>query len=177
MRSVLLTAASLLATSVLGLALFAGNAHAEEVRSVFFVSKSSNRNQVHYGVRLDSQCAPAGRAPVFAWWKMREEGPGVTQRLSSREQPIYGLGPQRVARRADGGTVTFELRSLEGRTIHLESRREGERCEVRAVSEIGGARALLHRAHAVTAFLGVRYVDIHGVRLADGRRIIERYDP
>ncbi|HTB75350.1 MAG TPA: hypothetical protein VK762_19000, partial [Polyangiaceae bacterium] len=35
------------------------------VRSVFFVAKSENRNEVHYGIALDPACGPVGASPVF----------------------------------------------------------------------------------------------------------------
>ena len=50
--------------------------------SVFFVAKSENRNEVHYGFALDAACSPAGPAPVFAYWRMRERGPLARSRCS-----------------------------------------------------------------------------------------------
>ena len=69
------------------------------VRSVFFVAKSENHNEVHYGIALDATCTPAGPAPVFAYWRMRERGPLATEPLLSREVAAYGVGdPQKVER-------------------------------------------------------------------------------
>ena len=44
-----------------------------DVQSVFHVSKSQNRNQVHYALRLDQQCRPVGKAPVYGYWKKLEK--------------------------------------------------------------------------------------------------------
>jgi hypothetical protein len=45
------------------------------VQSIFFIAKSENKNQVHYGIRLDEACSPAGDSPMFAYWRMLERGP------------------------------------------------------------------------------------------------------
>lgn len=148
------------------------------VPSVFHVSKSENQNQVHYGLRVDEQCTPTGDAPVFARWRMLEEGPRATEPLLDRERKLYGLAAgQRVVPRRDGGDVILQLRSLQDRRIRIESRRAARGCDVRAVTTIGGAPSELHRAHVKLRFLGVSHVRIEGERLADGAKVVERYDP
>jgi hypothetical protein len=148
------------------------------VTELFFVSKSSNRNEVHYGIRLDEQCRPIGEAPVVAWWEMRENGAGETESLLDREQRVYGIARrQEVRRTADGGRVTIRLRALERRTIRIDAWRDGARCRARALTDIGGFWSELRRAHAIVRLLSIARVDIHGLRLEDRSPVVERYRP
>ena len=101
-----------------------------DVGSVFFVAKSENRNQVHYGIHVDASCAPVGAAPVFAYWRMIEHGPLATEPLLSREIPAYGLAEQRILDRGDAaGRVTVRLRALEDRAIEITTASRGGVCE------------------------------------------------
>ena len=76
--------------------------------SVFFITKSENANQVHYGVHLDSQCNIAGAQPVYAYWRMREGG-GTPQveGLLRREQSSNGISSQAVT----GNAIRITLRA------------------------------------------------------------------
>src|SRR5580692_8073537 len=65
-----------------------------ESAPLFFVSKSENKNQVSYAVRLDAECRPTGAAPVFAYWRMLERSPVVVEPLLALEEMAYGVGPQ-----------------------------------------------------------------------------------
>lgn len=157
-------------------------------RERLFVAKSENRNQVHYGVRLDETCAPTGRSPVFAYWRMLERGPLATEPLLSLEQPAYGVAGQRVlARGASGGQVEVQLNALRARTILVASSprgqseqagQPGERCAAAATTTIGGAPAALTSVYAKLGWpFGVAYLTLSGRTLADGRAIRERIVP
>ncbi len=147
--------------------------------SVFFVAKSENRNQVHYGVRLDASCAPAGGAPVFVYWRMLEHGPGATEPLLSQEEPAYGLADQRVVERSEaGGRVLLRLRALPGRAIALETSGRDGVCRAVATMVIGGGQASLASVYAQLKWpFGVDYLALRGRRLADGRAVEERVTP
>src|SRR3954471_2332361 len=85
-------------------------AWASELPSAFFISKSENRNQVHYAVAVDASCAPAGDTPVHPYWRLLEEGPALTSPLLEREQQVYGIASQRVTQRtASGGSIALTL--------------------------------------------------------------------
>jgi len=62
------------------------------VSSAFFIAKSENRNQVHYGVHVDAACSPVGAEP-----EMTQEG------VSDRDRPpvVADNGPvgERVGQR------------------------------------------------------------------------------
>jgi uncharacterized protein DUF4833 len=150
-----------------------------DVGSVFFVAKSENRNQVHYGIHLDEACAPVGTAPVFAYWRMLEQGPLATEPLLRREVDAYGFAGQGVAERgAEGGRVKLALRALPGRPITVQSAAREGKCEATATTTIGGAPASLRRVFVQLRWpFGVDHLEIAGRALADGRWVEERTAP
>ncbi len=148
-----------------------------DVESVFFISKSENRNQVHYGIHLDERCRPAGDDPVVAYWREWERGQNVRSSLLAMEERAYGLSPRQVVRAHDeGGSVQIALRALPERPIQIRIRAEGGRCRASAHSLIDGRRAVLVRAHVELAFLGVGHIEIYGQR-RDGTEVAERVEP
>jgi hypothetical protein len=155
-----------------------GQQRSRDVASVFFVAKSENRNQVHYGVHLDEGCAPTTRAPVFAYWRMLERGPLATEPLLALEVRAYGVGEQRVlGREQGGGRVAVALRALPARTIVVVSQAQGEACRADATTTIGGAPAALTSVYAKLGWpFGVAYLLLSG-RGPDGREVRERVVP
>ena len=147
-----------------------------DVASVFLVAKSENKNQVHYGVHLDATCGPVGSVPVFAYWRMLEQGPLATEPLLRREVDAYGFAEQRVVERGpDGGRVTLRLHALPGRPIAIQTRSRGGTCEATATTVIGGTPASLHRVYAQLRWpFGVDHLVLSGSSLADGRALEER---
>jgi hypothetical protein len=156
-----------------------GQGRIRDVASVFFVAKSENRNQVHYGVHLDETCSPAGRAPVFAYWRMFEHGPLATEGLLPLEVPAYGVGEQRVLSHGPtGGQVAVSLRALPARTIVIASRSQGDACVAGATTTIGGAPATLASVYAQLSWpFGVAYLTLAGRGLSDGREVREQVVP
>jgi hypothetical protein len=149
---------------------------ARDVPTVFLVAKSENKNQVHYGVHLDAACGPVGSVPVFAYWRMLEQGPLATEPLLRREVDAYGFAEQRVVERgADGGRVTLRLHALPGRPIAIQTRSRGGACEATATMVIGGTPASLHSVYAQLRWpFGVDHLVLSGRSLADGKAVEER---
>jgi hypothetical protein len=154
-------------------------ARGRDVAAVFFIAKSENRNQVHYGVHLDAACAPAGPAPVFAYWRMLEKGPFATEPLLAHETRAYGVADQHVSvRAASGGRVSMTLHALPARSIEVASARAGETCTASATTQIGGTPALLTSVYAKLAWpFGVDYLLLSGRSLANGGPVQERLRP
>jgi hypothetical protein len=149
------------------------------VSSAFFIAKSENRNQVHYGVHVDPGCSPSGETPVFAYWRMLEQGPAATEPLLSREVPAYGLADQRVVERGPGGgRATVRLRALGNRTIEVVTRERGGVCTATATTTIGGQPAALSSVYAQLKWpWGVDYLMLSGTALSDGHPVRERLVP
>jgi hypothetical protein len=164
------------------MSLFAARAAGDggrEVASVFFVSKSENKNQVHYAVRLDDRCAPAGSAPVTPYWRMLERDATATEPLLSREVPAYGIAEQTVVSRGErGGVVRLVLKALPSRPILVTTFARGDECVATASLAIAGVPATLTDIHAQLRWpFGVAYLQVSGRALSDGRAVSERIVP
>jgi hypothetical protein len=147
---------------------------ARSIRSLFFIAKSENKNQVHYGIRLDEACAPAGEAPVFAYWRMLERGPFEIEPLLPREVPAYGFVQSRVLRDRPGGRVMVTLNALPKRPITIDSAPGGLACTATAMVTIGGALASLTSVFVQLRWpVGVEFIMLWG-RSADGVVVRER---
>ena len=137
-------------------------------QSVFFVGKSENRNQVHYGIRLGPGCKPSGGRPVYAYWKMNEHG-GALESLLAIEERAYGIAAeQQIALTPDGTRVRVNLNAVPGRAIDVVvSHRDGV-CRASARTDIAGAPARLDNIYVRLRWpLGVDYILLTGTRSSD----------
>ncbi len=142
----------------------------DEIPSAFFVSKTQNRNQVHYAVKVDGACRPVNPTPVRPYWRMLEKGSQATEPLLDREQPAFGIDRQAV----DGATVRVVLRALPSRPVLIQTWRSPEgRCVSLATTTIAGVRARLYNVHVVLRMFGVDYLLMTGYR-DDGSVVRER---
>jgi hypothetical protein len=151
--------------------------HGTDLSSVFFIAKSENKNEVHYGIHVGPDCTPAGAAPLFAYWLMLEKGPGVTEPLLSRELPAYGFASQRLSpsRGANGGSVTVTLRALPDRPIVVSTWSVGGSCAASSEAEIAGTPSLLTRVFVRLRWpFGVESLTLDGYATADRRPVRER---
>jgi hypothetical protein len=145
-----------------------------DVRSVFRIEKSENRNQVHYGVHLSESCVPLTDAPVYVYWRELERGPNVFLPLLAIEHTVYGIDSQRVsARVVTAGRVSIRVRALPTREVAIESYRDELRtCQARAVTQIDGEKAILDSVFAQIGMLSVESIRLNG-RTIDGRQVRE----
>jgi len=142
------------------------------IPSALFVSKSENKNQVHYGVRVDERCSFTSSSPVFPYWKMLERGPDATEPLLAREESAYGIASQRVS----GDTVTVTLHALRSRPITIRVARTDSGCVASAETTIDGQTARLFNVHVALGFLHVDHLVITGWA-TDGHVLRERVRP
>jgi hypothetical protein len=172
---------SVLLAGALLASLSSGTAAAQGVRDVpvFSISKSENKNQVQFAVRLDSHCAPVGERPVYAYWRMLEKGFTVTEELLACEQPAYGIEAQAVRSRGEWeGSVELRLRALTDRRIMVRSYRTEGGCAARAETTIEGALANLYNVHALLRWpFGVDRIYVSGWAADDGRLLRETVSP
>lgn len=155
-----------------------------DVRSVFFVAKSENANQVHYAVRATADCRPSGASPVFPYWRDLEVGPKVVSPVLAHEERAYGLeAEQRVVVNRKHAFVDIRLRAVPARTIRvrLSKDRKG-RCKATATMRIAGKHARLdHVFVELRAFLGlavgVEYFLIRGSVSAGNKPVVEKVSP
>jgi hypothetical protein len=145
-----------------------------DVRSVFFVARSQNKNQVHYGVHLDAGCEPIGSQPVFGYWRMLDHR-GEIEPILGLEMPAYGVADsQRIARNADSTTIGIRLRAFPERPLVVTVKRTNGRCEASASTAIAGADAQLHWIYVKLRWpFGIEHVLVRGWANADGRPVEE----
>lgn len=141
-----------------------------DVRSVTFVAKSENKNEVHYAVSLDATCQPSSPSPLWPYWKQRERDENATDPLLSFEQRAYGIKSQRV----EGTRIYARLRAID-RELIVETWRGPHGCEARALMPIDRTPATLHSVYVKLGFpFRVEYLLLQGRALADGRVVRER---
>ena len=144
-----------------------------EVRSAFLISKSENKNQVHYAVRVDDGCMPQGLAPVQPYWRMLERSTSATEPLLAREQRVYGVSRQQVA----GSNVTITLQALPERPITITTSRDGSgSCTASAIVAINRRPARLFNIHVALSPFGVSHLLVTGWA-DDGSIVRERVSP
>ena len=144
------------------------------IESALFVSKSENKNQVHYGVHIDDTCTFAGSSPVYAYWRMLEKGPASIEPLLAREQRAYGIARQDV----HGDTVRVTLRALPSRPITVRVMRTMDgTCVASAEMTIAGRSARLFNVHVALGFLSVDHLLLTGWTDPDGHVVRERINP
>ncbi len=141
---------------------------------LFSISKSENKNQVQYAVHVDEACQPTGAAPVFAYWRMLERGPTVTEPLLAHELDAYGIASQAPTRSPEGGVIRLVLRAVRSRPIAVEvSRTPSGECQALSTVPIQGAPSHLYNVHAKLKWpFGVEYLLLQGWSL-DGTRVVK----
>lgn len=149
-------------------------ARSHDTGSTFFITRSENRNQVHYGIRVGEDCRPVGASPVYVYWRMLEKGATETEPLLGIEGPIYGLvDEQQVESTSEGWRVWVRLRSFPERPIEIAVFRDNEHCATQAWTSVAGARSQLDTIHVRTHWpFGIDYVRLSGVG-ADGKSVSE----
>jgi Domain of unknown function (DUF4833) len=141
---------------------------------LFTVSKSENKNIVQYSLRVDRQCTPIALSPVFAFWRMLEEGPNRTEALLAREVKAYGITSQVVTeQRADGGKVRLVLNAVPKRTIAIETNRMPDgKCVARSMVPVDGTPAYLYNVYIRLKWLfGVDYLQLSAWSI-DGSHVV-----
>jgi hypothetical protein len=146
---------------------------AAEIPSALVIQKSSNKNQVHYAVRVDESCSPAGPQPVSPYWRMLERGPQATEPLSNREMKVLGVDWQVVE--TDG--VRLALRILPQRELTIHTWRDADgRCASSVEMTVGAGPARVSSVFVKQKFLGVSYVLLTGISNT-GAVVEERVKP
>ncbi|MCE9670130.1 DUF4833 domain-containing protein [Myxococcus stipitatus] len=142
--------------------------------SVFFLSRSENRNQVHYALRTDEACRPVGANPVQVYWRMLERGESEEEELLTVELPVYGLeDAQPVEATAEGWRVRVRLRAFPSRPIDITTALVDGQCRVQAWTKGGRGDFQLDHVFVKTSWpFSVDFVRLDGVG-QDGQPVHE----
>ncbi len=140
---------------------------------VFSITKSENKNQVQYIVRVDNRCAPVGPAPLSAYWRMLEQGPTQTAPILPREVQAYGLASQQVvAGDGSGGQTRAALKALPARPITVVTARGKDgACYALATAVIAGTPAHLFSVYVHLKWDGLDYLLLQGWSM-DGSHVV-----
>lgn len=151
---------------------------AGDVVSVFRVTKSENRNEVHYGLRVDRACTPRSETPLAAYWRMLERGPSAVESLAAHEARAYGIGPQQRVRAGERIELRTTLSAVPTRALRIVAVAQAGGCSAGAFTQIGAASlAQLDVIHVVTAGFGmIDHLELVG-HTADGRVVRELLRP
>jgi hypothetical protein len=150
-----------------------------DVRTLFAIDKSNDRNRVEYGIRLDQDCVPQGNNPVYAYWRQIERGPEVTDDLNFNDRTVYGVQRQHVSAEPGGGTrIVIRLRATSNRSIGIFARKANGVCVADSTTFISGVAARLRLVHVELAGpLSVKWVELRGQRSDNDESIVERVKP
>ncbi len=143
--------------------------------SVIHLSKNTNRNQVHYAVKVDEDCQPLTKKPMAPYWRMLEKGENETARIMFWEQPGYGVTqPETVEQSGSGGSFDFNIRGVPSRIIRLETFDQDGQCGARAFTQINDREALFTRIEIdVSGWANVHRVEIFGIDVESGEPVNE----
>ncbi len=149
-----------------------------DVETVFFISKSDDRNRVDYGIRLNDHCVPVNDDAVFPYWREFENSPPVrTHSLGIFEYVPYGFSEQRLVHRTQtGGDQYLRLKQME-RPILVTAKKEADgHCTAIARARVGGVEgAILTSVYAkLSGATSVDYIEIHGKNPQTGADLSER---
>jgi len=148
-----------------------------DVATVFYVSKSDDRNRVDYGVRLDEACRPSRDEPIFAYWRRFEPGEPRFGELNLFDQQAYGITSQRVASCDQRGSwIELGIRAIPDRMlVRVEPGPDGDGCVARARMELNGRLAWVDHAHVQLAGpMAVRSITFYGTDVHTGDSVRER---
>lgn len=146
-----------------------------DIRSVFRIEKSQNRNQVHYGLHLSESCVPQTAEPLYAYWHELERGPNVFLPLLPIEQTAYGIDSQEIQTRVvSAGRVLVHIRALPSREVAVESFRDSHGiCQARAMMLINGQKSVLDSVFAKIGILTVESIQLRGQTFPGGQPVNE----
>jgi hypothetical protein len=121
------------------------HSYATSLNSIFFITKSDNGNQVHYGVQTNADCSLKAPKPAYPYWKLES---GRLERLLAIEVPAFGIASQSVS----GNEVVMEVNGFKGRGIAKpimirSTQSENQGCQISAFTQINGEVTRLLQVH------------------------------
>jgi hypothetical protein len=152
-----------------------------DVPTVFFISKSDDRNRVDYAIHLDAHCVPTGDDAVFQYWREFENSPPVRiHTFGFFDNIAYGISEQRTIRPTPTGAVqVIKLRQFRTAVISIVTKQEaGGHCSAVARTVINGKDSELSYIYVKLSKGGlvpsVDYLDVHGKDPDTGQDVAQR---
>lgn len=148
-----------------------------DIATLFFISKSDDKNRVDYGMRLDASCMPREKEAVFPYWREFEHAPPVrTHPLSLVEYYPYGVATQRMLSQSPTGSEYFVRLKRIKRDLYVRTSKGADgRCTAIVRTTIAGMDSELLSAYVkLRRPMSVEYVEIHGKSPQTGQPLDER---
>lgn len=153
-----------------------------DIPTVFYISKSDDKNRVDYGIRLDDRCAPTVDEAVFQYWRHFEppNDGTYTHKLSTMEYIPYGISEQRSLKKTPtGGIHVMKLRQFDKSPIAIITKKESDgHCSSTAHAMLDGKEVELLYIYVKLGKGGitpsVEYIDVHAKDLDTGADIVTR---
>ncbi|HNN93214.1 MAG TPA: DUF4833 domain-containing protein [Pseudomonadota bacterium] len=150
-----------------------------DVQTVFFIDKTDDHNRVDYALRLDAECVPQGKEPLFPYWRVFENAPPVrTLNLGWWEYVAYGLSEQKIVTRSPGSVLLRVQLKQFARPIDVLVRRgEDGLCTTQAKTTIASQEGIEFISVHVTlskVIKKVLFVDVFGRKPESGEAVSER---
>lgn len=137
----------------------------------FFISKSENKNQVHYAVQINKECQLRTASPVYAYWDMKEKGYRVFEYLLPREIGAYGIFQQTFI---SWNKIKIVLNAFPQKPIIIHTFSSSNGCITESYTDIAGVPAKLKNVHAILAWpFGIKRLTMYGIKISDGTPIEE----
>jgi hypothetical protein len=152
---------------------------AHDVRTVFHVAKSDDRNRVDYGIHLDGECQPIGSEPMYVYWHRFEPGQALYGDLNALDRRAYGIASQSVRTRSPAGTWTeLRINALPDLRILVLTQRTAQGCIGRARVLVNSRPAYVDRVFVQLAGpLSVEFITLSGVDAVSSAPVAERRTP
>ena len=148
------------------------NTYSTEKR-LFHIERSKNKNIVCYDINTDTTGDPDEKKPLSVYWINREEYPGQHGELSYMQHKLaYGY----TVLGKENGAIIIELNAAKNKKITVEQNDRKYFCRM----DINQQPSVLLKIYIKTKIhnsLQVEYVDIHGLDLAKGTPVMERFIP
>ena len=149
-----------------------------DITTLFFISKSDDKNHLEYGMRLDENCTPVGKDAVFPYWRVFEKTPPVpTVPLNSLDYLAYGIAKQHVISTTPTSSSYFlQLKAIK-RDLYITTNKGADG---KCTAIVHTAMASLDRAELVSAYIKLRrpmsveYLEMHGINRKTGQPVEER---
>ncbi len=162
-----------LAVLALGLAT-AGTGFAQSTHKLFVITRTTNKNEVHYDAQVTKENKLKTDEPVVAYWILKEKG-GKREKLNFVERKkAYGFS---ISPEAGGESFRMIIVPYKARPIRVHIKDGQARAEI----PIDGKPAYLKKLHIdVTEGIvvpTVNFVELHGEDAKTGQPRYEKIKP
>ncbi len=142
---------------------------------LFRIERSKNSNQVFYTVQLDQDCVLKKKNPIEGYWIMYATHK-KREKFNFFDKLVYRI----VNQKTQQNTVSFELKALSKRRVHVNVKKIKNKCQVEVKTTIKNRNSALKKIFVSSVegimFPTVKYVDLFGED-SKGKKIKERIIP